>query len=390
MTTARKVQKRSRKPDQSQEVASKKMKKSNQDHGPAQDVPPVVYKLQSLYRNGVALEIRSDEPHAEEVIEKIFTAFYKKVLPRLPLQQPDWDTMDSAGLLAFLDNFNAAAEKFKREKPRSILTAARWRKVHLDSDSFKEGHLITQLARMLSTVDERVLKKHYKSFSSETYGATTTQQMKNILDQLNVTKKDVIMDLGSGIGQLATFIVSYVDVKKTYGIEKCPRPAEIATRVSENFKRLMAFFGKVPSPYELIEGSFLTPENSELIKKEATIIFMNNLLFDNGLMDDLKKILHLCKSGTRIVVTKPLDMTRMTEKNFVEHFDSYSDTSDLDSIKCNMEWTEKTIPFWVTTMRHEKVFEKAAEYQAEKLKREAKEDARRLAKAEKAKPRTSS
>ncbi|PIC30671.1 hypothetical protein B9Z55_021837 [Caenorhabditis nigoni] len=49
-----------------------------------------------------------------------------------------------------LDNFNAAAEKFKREKPRSILTAARWRKVHLESDSFKEGHLITELARMLT------------------------------------------------------------------------------------------------------------------------------------------------------------------------------------------------------------------------------------------------
>ncbi|CAP38258.1 Protein CBG21466 [Caenorhabditis briggsae] len=57
--------------------------------------------------------------------------------------------------------------KREEEKPRSILTAARWRIVHLQSDSFKEGHLITELARMLSTADERVLKRHYKSFSSE-------------------------------------------------------------------------------------------------------------------------------------------------------------------------------------------------------------------------------
>ncbi|UMM20439.1 hypothetical protein L5515_015713 [Caenorhabditis briggsae] len=85
------------------------------------------------------------------------------------------------------------------------LTAARWRKVHLQSDSFKEGHLITELARMLSTADERVLKRHYKSFSSETYGATTTEQIKYILDQLEVKNDDVIIDLGSGIGQLVTF-----------------------------------------------------------------------------------------------------------------------------------------------------------------------------------------
>ncbi|PIC30675.1 hypothetical protein B9Z55_021839 [Caenorhabditis nigoni] len=117
--------------------------------------------------------------------------------------------MDSVGLLAFLNIFNAAAEKFKEEKPRSLLTAARWRKIHLQSDSFKEGHLVTVLAKMLSAEDERVLKKHYKSFSNETYGATTTQQMKHLLDQLGVKQDDVVFDVGSGIGQLVTFTASY-------------------------------------------------------------------------------------------------------------------------------------------------------------------------------------
>ncbi|PIC21749.1 hypothetical protein B9Z55_026472 [Caenorhabditis nigoni] len=383
--SARKSQKRSQTSDKSQNVASKKMKKA--------DPPVQIYKVQSLYRNGVDLLLRSDEPHAEEVIETIFKEYYKNVLPRLPLQQPDWNNMDSVGLLSFLDIFNTAAEKFKEEvvqRRRALLTPARWQKVHLDSDSFKEGHLATVLARMLSAEDERVLKKHYKSFSNETYGATTTQQMKHLLDQLGVKEDDVIFDLGSGIGQLVTFTASYANVAKVYGIETCALPAAIAAKISENFQRLMNFFGKVSSPFKLIKGDFLTAENSELIKKEATIIFMNNLRFDNDLMDDLKEILHFCKSGTRIVFTKPIDNTRMTEKNYVEHFDSYSDTSDLDSIECNMEWTDKTIPFWVTTMRHEKIVEKAAEYEAEKARREAKEEARRLAKAEKATLITSS
>ncbi|CAO4381866.1 unnamed protein product [Caenorhabditis nigoni] len=124
--------------------------------------------------------------------------------------------------------------------------------------------------------------------------------------------------------------------------------------------------------------------------KTGNLEDINDRLAARGPIQLLKKILHLCKSGTRIVVTKPIDDTRMTEKNYVEHFNSYSETFDLESNKFNMEWTDKTIPFWVTTMKHEKVFEKAAEYQAEKLKSEAKQEARRLAKAEKATPSTSS
>ncbi|PIC30192.1 hypothetical protein B9Z55_021521 [Caenorhabditis nigoni] len=65
-----------------------------------------------------------------------------------------------------------------------------------------------------------------------------------------------------------------------------------------------------------------------------------------------KKILNLCKSGTRIVVTKLIDQTRMTKDNYAERFDSYSETVDLDSIA--MEWTDKGIKFWLTAMNHDK------------------------------------
>ncbi|CAO4363970.1 unnamed protein product [Caenorhabditis nigoni] len=149
--TAKKVQKRSRKSDRSQDVDSKKMKKS--------ESPVQIYKVQT----------------------RIFKDFFKNVLPHVGLEQPNWENMNSARLVKFLEKFDAAATNFKIKKPRSILTAARCRKVHLDSDSFKEGHLATVLARMLSIADERVLKKHYKSFSSETYGATRTGKLREIL-----------------------------------------------------------------------------------------------------------------------------------------------------------------------------------------------------------------
>ncbi|UMM44364.1 hypothetical protein L5515_019523 [Caenorhabditis briggsae] len=402
--TARKVQKRSRKSGQ-QEVASKKTKKAEpvrqpeekyeeeqdqEEHKPeAQnpvkqlqeeqdqeeqdqaDVPGQValpdgvflYKVQSLYRHGVDLHVRSDEPNVMEVIEKIFTEFYKNVLPRLPLQQPDWKAMDTTDLMEFLESFNFAAEKFKKEA---------------------KGHLITELARKLSVVDERVLKRHYKSFSEETYGATKTEQMKHMLDQLKVKNDDVIFDLGSGIGQLVTFTASYANVAKVYGIEKCDAPADIAARISENFKRLMKFFGKIPSPFEFIKGDFTEPANKESIVKKATIIFANNWLFGNELMRDLREILHLCAPGTRVVVTKLIDQTRFNKKTYVGHFNSFSHTAPLDSIDCPMEWTDKKFDFWVSRMDNEKVYKLAEHFIAEEEEQEAKRETKRLAKAQKA------
>ncbi|CAO4387697.1 unnamed protein product [Caenorhabditis nigoni] len=432
--TARKVQKRSRKSCHSQGTASKKMKQSdastqtdaqeeqdrqdpvqglqdpedqdpkvhepeeqnpeNQDpeeqaqvDDPGQeDLPDGVflYEVKSLYRHAVDLQLRSDEPNVKEVIETIFTEFYKKVLPRIPLQQPDWKAMDTAGLMEFLESFNLVAEKFKKEKPRSLLTAAKWRKVPLQSDSFKEGHLVTLLARMLSTADERVLKRHYKSFSEETYGATKTEQMKHLLDQLGVKDDDVIFDLGSGIGQLVTFTASYANVAKVYGIEKCDAPANIASRISENFKRLMKFFGKTPSPFELIKGDFTAPANKEMIVKKATIIFANNWLFGDDLMGKLREILHSCALGTRVVVTKLIDDTRFHKGSYLGHFDSFSHTSPLDSIDRPVEWSDKKFDFWLTRMDNAKIYKIAEAFRAEEEEQEAKREAKRRARAQKA------
>ncbi|UMM25110.1 hypothetical protein L5515_005062 [Caenorhabditis briggsae] len=131
---------------------------------------------------------------------------------------------------------------------------------------------------------------------------------------------------------------------------------------------------------------FTIAENKELIKK-ATIILANNLLFDDKLMKKLKEILYFCNSGTRIVVTKLIDRTRMKEDNFSEHFNSYSGTVPLEGIDRQMEWTKKDIPFWLTTMDQDKVFRVAEKYRAEKEEREERREVKRLTRAQKAEMR---
>ncbi|PIC48582.1 hypothetical protein B9Z55_007499 [Caenorhabditis nigoni] len=77
----------------------------------------------------------------------------------------------------------------------------------------------------------------------------------------------------------------------------------------------------------------------------------------------------------------------MTEDNFAEHFNSYSDTVLLKGFNRQVEWTKNDVPFWVTTMDQEKVFRVGAEYGTQKEEQEAKLEAKRLTRAQKAETR---
>ncbi|PIC36630.1 hypothetical protein B9Z55_015555 [Caenorhabditis nigoni] len=90
-------------------------------------------------------------------------------------------------------------------------------------------------------------------------------------------------------------------------------------------------------------------------------------------MKKLKEIFYFCNSGTRIVVTKLIDNTRMKEDNHAEHFDSYSKTVPLKGTD-GQKWNGRKTMFRV-----------AEEYRAKEEEQDAKREAKRLARAQKAK-----
>ncbi|CAO4375375.1 unnamed protein product [Caenorhabditis nigoni] len=87
-------------------------------------------------------------------------------------------------------------------------------------------------------------------------------------------------------------------------------------------------------------------------------------------MKKLKEIFYFSNSGTRIVVTKLIDNTRMKEDNHADYFDSYSETVPLKGT--DVEWTKNDVPFWLMTMDQEKVIRVAEEYRAKEEEQNAK------------------
>uniref|UniRef100_A0A183BNH5 Histone-lysine N-methyltransferase, H3 lysine-79 specific n=1 Tax=Globodera pallida TaxID=36090 RepID=A0A183BNH5_GLOPA len=154
--------------------------------------------------------------------------------------------------------------------------------------------------------NEKALNKHYEAFSSQTYGETSFERMKMIIDEIKPTENDVFVDLGSGVGQLVIQMAGGSQVQKAVGIEIANLPADFARKLESEFKKWMSWFGRQFRPFQLKHGDFLNEEYRRLITEEATIIFVNNFAFQSDLELRIKReLLSDLKQGTRIISTKP-------------------------------------------------------------------------------------
>lgn len=60
--------------------------------------------------------------------------------------------------------------------------------------------------------------------------------MASFVDELNIGPNDHFMDLGSGVGQLVSFVAAYAQTKKSVGVEIMPNLAQMA-RANEQFSK---------------------------------------------------------------------------------------------------------------------------------------------------------
>ncbi|GMT36915.1 hypothetical protein PFISCL1PPCAC_28212, partial [Pristionchus fissidentatus] len=158
------------------------------------------------------------------------------------------------------------------------------------------------------------LNKCYDAFSSMTYGETSYSQMCMILDKLEINESDTFVDLGSGVGNVVTLAAAYTRVKRAVGIEINALPALKAEFMTTEFKKMSAWYGKKCRPFELIKGDFTHPSHYDLLTKEASIIFLNNYMFDEVLMHKIRELIKKMADGIRIICTKSLLEERNAEK----------------------------------------------------------------------------
>ncbi|GMT27238.1 hypothetical protein PFISCL1PPCAC_18535, partial [Pristionchus fissidentatus] len=245
-----------------------------------------------------------------------------------------------------------------------------------ESDWFKPDVTAGQLTKLSSFSFNRAvqnaakLNKCYKAFSSQTYGETSYNQVQIILDKLELNERDVFVDLGSGVGHVITFVSGYTRVKRAVGIEINELPAVKATFMTTEFKNMMKWYGKKYRPFELIRGDFLHEEHKDLIIKEATVIFINNYMFDAQLMYHIKQMVMDMADGTRIICTKSLLEERNAEQDADkgrsrpvtgrtinrQTVDMMLDMAKFPLCELPVSWSKgESVKFYLFTVNHAKI-----------------------------------
>ncbi|KAF1746323.1 hypothetical protein GCK72_022776 [Caenorhabditis remanei] len=152
-------------------------------------------------------------------------------------------------------------------------------------------------------------------YNNEANGKPNLNEISKICDEARIGEHDVFVDLGCGVGQFVYFVAAYARCKKTIGIEISDQSFKFATEVSGYFEKLMAHFGKRFGKFEISHGDFLEEKYRALICEEATVLFINNKMFDETLTHQLKVILRNLKAGTKVITTKPVCDIRHDDVN---------------------------------------------------------------------------
>jgi len=91
--------------------------------------------------------------------------------------------------------------------------------------------------------DSSTLNK-YKGFSDEVYGEAGHDLITDLITKVPITKEQIFLDLGSGIGQVVMQVAAQAQCKASYGVEFSDTPATYAEAMSKEFDTLMDGYNK--------------------------------------------------------------------------------------------------------------------------------------------------
>lgn len=132
-----------------------------------------------------------------------------------------------------------------------------------------------------------------------TYGEIKADSLAVLLHDLNITKKDVIYDLGSGIGKV--IVQSYLEFpfKKAVGIELSEKRYNLSTQVLDALKNRGLVDPK--RHIEFIYGDFV-----ETPFKDATVVYLCSTCYSDELMTTLAEKFSQLKKGAHIISLKQI------------------------------------------------------------------------------------
>lgn len=148
----------------------------------------------------------------------------------------------------------------------------------------------------ITAADSDLIKK---KGGNPTYGEIKPESLTTLLQEIGITKKDVLYDLGSGTGKVV--VQSYLEFpfKKVVGIELSEHRYKQAMHAIEQLKKRGLI--KKKRTINFIQGDIV-----EASYKDATVIYMCSTCFSDELMTKLAGKISQLKKGTRVITLKPL------------------------------------------------------------------------------------
>lgn len=165
--------------------------------------------------------------------------------------------------------------------------------------------------------DEQIVRK---SKGSPVYGEINHQSMNKLLSSLKVGPKDVLFDLGSGVGKVVLYAALFTKIKKAVGIELSKTRHQEALLALDNAK---LWANDIRSRCQLVNANLMDVDLSS-----ATIIYTCSTAFSLSFMKDIVKRLALLKQPFRLVSLQDLP----DDKHF--HL--------VDKLNLDMSWIRNT------------------------------------------------
>ncbi|RZF43908.1 hypothetical protein LSTR_LSTR007244 [Laodelphax striatellus] len=288
---------------------------------------------------------RGAEKHdgAAEIVETIRWVIEDFPQLKLPLENnilSDYDTKSYPSMKSLCDRFNRAIDSMvSMSKGTSITRVGK----HPSRGLLR--HILQQVYNQAVCDPDKL--NQYEPFSPEVYGETSYDLICQMIDQIKITKDDVFVDLGSGVGQVVLQMAAATPCKVCFGVEKADVPSKYAEDMNVNFRKWMGWYGKNFGKYELIKGDFLNEEHREKIVT-ATIVFVNNFAFGPTVDHMLKERFADLKDGARIVSSKsfcPLNF-RITDRNLSD-IGTIMHVSEMSPLRGSVSWTGKPVSYYL-------------------------------------------
>jgi len=207
------------------------------------------------------------------------------------------------------------------------------------------------------------------------YGRILFSGMQQIMNITNLTRNDIFVDIGHGIGN-AVIQASFTVGCEARGIEVVPERC----RVAEQFKEIMIEYSqndlnikermsRKVGNIELREGSLTDPRHEKFIT-EATVLLVNNAneifgtrsggsVHHHSLDDHVGALFAKTKPGTRMITLDPIlslgcdlaeENQRRRNKGQDENFDvSFFTCEKLSMGEDAVNWSYKEITVWLYT-----------------------------------------